>query len=123
MPDEYSGELPLAFVSLSPAARAAVEADPAEGDRIKSELIKVRLSFSTTCARIRNADRAHLPWPWQSVADAKVHYKRLAGGVEFIDAVPRNPSGKLLRRVLREHAKIIQASRSAAAAEIKVPAV
>ena len=39
MPDEYS--LELAFVALSPAARARVEADPAEGERIKDELVKV----------------------------------------------------------------------------------
>ncbi|KAJ7185170.1 hypothetical protein GGX14DRAFT_383691, partial [Mycena pura] len=28
-------------------------------------------------------------------------YKRLEGGVEFIDVIPKTPSGKLLRRVLR----------------------
>ena len=39
------------------------------------------------------------------MADAKVEYKRLAGGIEFIDAIPKNPSGKLLRRVLREKAR------------------
>ena len=42
-------------------------------------------------------------------------YKRLAGGVEFIDAVPKNPSGKLLRRVLRERGKEIRARAAAAA--------
>ena len=41
-------------------------------------------------------------------------YKRLAGGVEFIDAVPKNPSGKLLRRVLRERGKEIRARAVAA---------
>ena len=29
-------------------------------------------------------------------------YKQLRGGVQFIDQVPRNPSGKILRRVLRD---------------------
>jgi 4-coumarate--CoA ligase len=29
----------------------------------------------------------------------------LAGGVEFIDAIPKNPSGKMLRRLLRDRAK------------------
>lgn len=29
-------------------------------------------------------------------------YKRLAGGVEFVDAIPKNPSGKILRRQLRD---------------------
>ncbi|KIX99137.1 uncharacterized protein Z520_04713 [Fonsecaea multimorphosa CBS 102226] len=31
-----------------------------------------------------------------------VRYKRLAGGVEFVDAIPKNPSGKILRRQLRD---------------------
>lgn len=31
--------------------------------------------------------------------------KRIRGGVHFIDAIPRNTSGKILRRVLREQAK------------------
>jgi acyl-CoA synthetase (AMP-forming)/AMP-acid ligase II len=34
-----------------------------------------------------------------------VSYKKLAGGVEFIDVIPKNPSGKLLRRVLRDKAR------------------
>ena len=40
----------------------------------------------------------------QHVAERKAKYKRLAG-VEFVDVIPKNPSGKLLRRVLRERAK------------------
>lgn len=40
----------------------------------------------------------------QFVADNKVAYKHLAGGVEFVDVIPKNPSGKLLRRVLRDRA-------------------
>ncbi|KAI1443887.1 acetyl-CoA synthetase-like protein [Annulohypoxylon stygium] len=31
-------------------------------------------------------------------------YKWLRGGVKFIDAIPKNPSGKILRRVLRDQA-------------------
>ncbi|KIW28763.1 uncharacterized protein PV07_04637 [Cladophialophora immunda] len=34
-----------------------------------------------------------------------VRYKRLAGGVEFVDAIPKNPSGKILRRHLRDATK------------------
>ena len=32
-------------------------------------------------------------------------YKALTGGVVFIDAIPKNQSGKILKRILREQAK------------------
>ena len=32
-------------------------------------------------------------------------YKKLTGGVEFVNAIPKNPSGEILKRVLREVAK------------------
>lgn len=36
------------------------------------------------------------------VRDKVVAYKQLRGGVHFVDAVPRNPSGKILRRELKK---------------------
>ncbi|KAF3910801.1 hypothetical protein ABW20_dc0103169 [Dactylellina cionopaga] len=36
------------------------------------------------------------------VSDHKSRHKRLGGGVEFIDVVPKSPSGKILRRLLRD---------------------
>lgn len=39
------------------------------------------------------------------VADHKSDHKRLRGGVEFIDVVPKNPSGKILRRLIRDQEK------------------
>lgn len=47
----------------------------------------------------------------QHVADNKVAYKCLAGGVEYIDVIPKNPSGKLLRRLLRDRARQLKAGR------------
>lgn len=41
---------------------------------------------------------------FQHVSDAKVKYKWLAGGVEIVDAVVKSPSGKLLRRIMRDRA-------------------
>ncbi|CAL5871709.1 uncharacterized protein PFLUO_LOCUS5962 [Penicillium psychrofluorescens] len=32
-------------------------------------------------------------------------FKRITGGVRFIEAIPKNPSGKILRKTLREQAK------------------
>ena len=31
-----------------------------------------------------------------------VEYKQLKGGVKFIEEIPKSPSGKILRRLLRE---------------------
>ncbi|KAG1739568.1 hypothetical protein EDB19DRAFT_1635717 [Suillus lakei] len=78
--DEYSGELPLAFVVLRPEAAKRVEESLPAADEVKASIMK-------------------------HVADNKVGYKKLAGGVEFIDVIPKNPSGKLLRRVLRDQAR------------------
>ena len=35
-------------------------------------------------------------------SDRVSHYKELKGGVEFIKEIPRNPTGKILRRYLKE---------------------
>jgi len=40
----------------------------------------------------------------QHVADVKSQYKWLTGGIYFIDVLPKSPSGKILRRILRERA-------------------
>lgn len=36
------------------------------------------------------------------VEDHKARHKWLKGGVEFIDMIPKSPSGKILRRLLRD---------------------
>ncbi|KAK7064017.1 4-coumarate--CoA ligase-like 1 [Favolaschia claudopus] len=89
IPDEYSGEVPLAFVVLHEDSQKRVAKDPKEGEQLKAELQK-------------------------HVADAKIAYKRLAGGVVFIDAIPKNPSGKILRRVLRDQARQAQSGKQRA---------
>ncbi|KAI0705344.1 amp dependent CoA ligase [Earliella scabrosa] len=78
-PDEYSGELPFAFVSLKDGVRERVLKDRKEEERVKQSIMK-------------------------HVSDHKTQYKWLAG-VEFIEVVPKNPSGKLLRRLLRDRLK------------------
>ncbi|KAI8817136.1 uncharacterized protein EV422DRAFT_255584 [Fimicolochytrium jonesii] len=47
-------------------------------------------------------------------------HKRLRGGVEFIDAIPKAASGKILRRVLREMDKEKVAREAAAATKAKL---
>ncbi|RDX52610.1 amp dependent CoA ligase [Lentinus brumalis] len=84
IPDEYSGELPLAFVSPSAEAEARIAKDPKAAEEVRKAIMK-------------------------HVSDHKVNYKHLVG-VEFIDVIPKNPSGKLLRRFLRDRAKEMRAS-------------
>lgn len=43
----------------------------------------------------------------------KARYKWLKGGVEFLDVIPKSPSGKILRRLLRDRER--EARRKAAA--------
>lgn len=71
VPDEYSGELPLAFVVLQPKAARKAKSSTKETEAMKHSVAK-------------------------HVSDHKIKYKWLAGGVAFIDAIPKNPSGKIL---------------------------
>jgi len=87
IPDPLTGETPLAFVVLEPSVAERVRASVADTERVRAELQK-----------------------W--VADNKVRYKHLDGGVVFVDAIPKNPSGKILRRILREQAKEIVRKRA-----------
>lgn len=50
-----------------------------------------------------SAEKAEEIIKWLSTKVAP--HKQLRGGVRFIDEVPKNASGKLLRRVLKEKAK------------------
>ncbi|TGZ76758.1 acetyl-CoA synthetase-like protein [Ascodesmis nigricans] len=39
------------------------------------------------------------------IAERVAHYKRLRGGVRFVEAIPKSPSGKILRRLIKLMAK------------------
>lgn len=45
------------------------------------------------------------------VEDHKARHKWLKGGVEFIEAIPKSASGKILRRMLRDLEKDTQRSK------------
>ncbi|KAH9486564.1 4-coumarate--CoA ligase-like 1 [Psilocybe cubensis] len=68
IPDEYSGEIPLAYVVPSVDALKRMENNENAAEELKKEIQR-------------------------HVSAAKVQYKWLSGGVEFIDAIPKNPSG------------------------------
>jgi acyl-coenzyme A synthetase/AMP-(fatty) acid ligase len=40
------------------------------------------------------------------LAERVSKHKRLEGGVHFVDAIPKNPSGKIMRRQLRDKAAL-----------------
>ena len=72
VPDERAGELPRAYVQRSSNDAGTIS---------DAELKKAIFDF---------------------LKDQKARYKWLEGGIVFIDAIPRSPSGKILRRVLRD---------------------
>ncbi|KAF8192656.1 amp dependent CoA ligase [Mycena galopus ATCC 62051] len=76
VPNEQTGEVPLAFVVLSADTLSSQKRTGAE--KIKQDLI-------------------------QHVAANKARYKHVAH-IEFIDSIPKNPSGKILHHVLRDRA-------------------
>jgi len=70
--DDKAGEVPKAFVVKSPSVSLE------ESDRMLSRDIA------------------------KHVEKHKARYKWITGGVEFIDVIPKSPSGKILRRFLRD---------------------
>lgn len=74
MPDEAAGEVPKAFVVLAPHDRGQLFQNDAE---LMEEI-------------------------HDHFKQEKAHYKWLKGGIEFIDIIPKSPSGKILRRILRD---------------------
>ena len=53
-----------------------------------------------------NVENAIAAW----VAERVANHKRLRGGVWVTDAIPKSPSGKILRRLLRDEAGSQKAS-------------
>ncbi|OSD00520.1 phenylacetyl-CoA ligase [Trametes coccinea BRFM310] len=84
IPDDFAGEAPLAYVVLKPAVAAEAAKSAKRAEEVKARLQK-------------------------HVSDTKSKYKWLTGGVIFIEAIPKSPSGKILRRVLRDQSKSLRA--------------
>lgn len=75
IPSEREGEIPKAFVVKSP-----------------------NVGLEDSDAMVKRDIAKH-------VETHKARHKWLKGGVEFIDVVPKSPSGKILRRLLRDREK------------------
>jgi 4-coumarate--CoA ligase len=80
VPDEYAGEVPRAYVVLDQQTHDRIKMNVQEEENVK-ELVR------------------------KHVRDQKVKYKWLTGGVVFVETIPKNQSGKILRKELRERAK------------------
>jgi acyl-coenzyme A synthetase/AMP-(fatty) acid ligase len=72
VPDDDAGELPKAYV-------------------VKSQSV----GLEDNDAVIKREIQRH-------VEKNKARHKWLKGGIEFIDVIPKSPSGKILRRLLRD---------------------
>lgn len=69
--------------------------DARAGEVPKAFVVKAAAAAGKTEAEVARAICKH-------VEDHKASYKWLKGGVQFIESVPKSPSGKILRRVLKE---------------------
>ena len=69
-----------------------------EGEVPKAFVVKDPKQCKGSDEEITNAILEH-------VTKHKTDYKRLRGGVEFIEEVPKSPSGKILRRMMRDKEK------------------
>lgn len=83
IPDDAAGEVPKAYIVKS------ISVGIEENDlMVKREISK-----------------------W--VESHKARHKWLKGGVEFIDVIPKSPSGKILRRLLRDREKEVRRAKGA----------
>ncbi|EGG02037.1 uncharacterized protein MELLADRAFT_44923 [Melampsora larici-populina 98AG31] len=67
---------------------------------------EVARAYIVVSEEAQNLDRTQLAVDLaQFVSSQKIRYKWLDGGIEFVESIPKNPSGKILRRVLRDQYK------------------
>lgn len=93
-PAELEAHL-LAHPAVADCAVIAIP-DDAAGEVPKAIVVKSASAGSDEAAA--EAIKKH-------VQDHKARHKWLKGGVRFIDVVPKSPSGKILRRLLRDQEK------------------
>lgn len=83
IPDDAAGEVPKAFV-------------------VKSNQVGLEESDAAVARSIQ-----------KFIEKEKARHKWLKGGVEFIDVIPKSPSGKILRRMLRDKEKAARQKKGA----------
>ena len=84
----------LGHPSIVDCAVIGLKAPPnSDAERPRAYVVR-REGTSITADDIHNLMRERL-----------AKYKQLTGGIKFLDQVPKSPSGKILKRVLREQAE------------------
>ena len=87
----------LAHPAVSDCVVIGVESER-EGEVPKAFVVKAASSIEEADALIKRSIKKH-------VEQHLSRHKWLAGGIEFIDVVPKSPSGKILRRLVRDQEK------------------
>ena len=95
-PAELEAHL-LTHPSVNDCVVIGIPADR-EGEVPKAFVVKAAGAIEDSDAIIKREIAKH-------VEKHKSNHKWLRGGVEFIDVVPKSPSGKILRRMLRDKEK------------------
>ena len=103
-PAELEAHL-LGHVFVSDCAVISIQ-DPRSGEVPKAFVVKTKAAAGTSDDEIVKAINKH-------VETHKARHKWLKGGIEFIDAIPKSASGKILRRLLRDRER--QAHKAAGA--------
>ncbi len=80
--------------------------DDSAGEVPKAYVVKARDTGGKSDEDLARAICKH-------VEDHKARHKWLKGGVEFIDIIPKSPSGKILRRLLRDKEKAARKAQGA----------
>lgn len=93
-PAELEAHL-LTHPSVADCAVIPVD-DDAAGEVPKAFVVK------SNSVGLEENDRMVMREISKHVSDHKARHKWLKGGVEFIDVIPKSPSGKILRRLLRD---------------------
>lgn len=103
-PAELEGHL-LTHPAVSDCVVVGVPS-PREGEVPKAFVVRAASAAGSS-------DDALIQSILDHVARHKSDHKRLRGGVEFIDAVPKSPAGKILRRVMRDRERAKMAAQGA----------